>query len=291
MTQTSTNEKTESLQTTEGTEMLDRFWSDIRSGVDSVNITDFHASELPLARIKKIMKLDDDVKMISAEVPVLFAKAAEIFIHELTLRAWLHTEESKRRTLQRNDVAMAITKYEQFDFLIDIVPREESKPHKKHDNNMGEVQYIVTLPQANQTSAIQLPNGQVIQLSPSIPSSLVTIGNSGQQYAILSQSNQVQTQPQYIQIAPPQVSDVVRDNSQQQQQQQQTNASTKNLQVSNTSSVLQAQQRSATSAHITITAAQLQQILSASQKNTNTSATPSTKTETSNESTTVDIKQ
>jgi len=46
------------------------------------------------------MKLDDDVKMISAEVPVLFAKAAEIFIHELTLRAWLHTEESKRRTLQ-----------------------------------------------------------------------------------------------------------------------------------------------------------------------------------------------
>ena len=46
------------------------------------------------------MKLDDDVKMISAEVPVLFAKAAEIFIHELTLRSWLHTEESKRRTLQ-----------------------------------------------------------------------------------------------------------------------------------------------------------------------------------------------
>ena len=61
---------------------------------------EFQTSELPLARIKKIMKLDDDVKMISAEVPVLFAKAAEIFIHELTLRAWLHTEESKRRTLQ-----------------------------------------------------------------------------------------------------------------------------------------------------------------------------------------------
>jgi len=55
---------------------------------------------LPLARIKKIMKLDDDVKMISAEAPMLFAKAAEIFIHELTLRAWVHTEDNKRRTLQ-----------------------------------------------------------------------------------------------------------------------------------------------------------------------------------------------
>lgn len=55
---------------------------------------------LPLARIKKIMKLDEDVKMISAEAPLLFAKAAEIFIHELTLRSWVHTEDNRRRTLQ-----------------------------------------------------------------------------------------------------------------------------------------------------------------------------------------------
>jgi len=38
--------------------------------------------------------------MISAEAPVLFSKAAEIFISELSLRAWIHTEENKRRTLQ-----------------------------------------------------------------------------------------------------------------------------------------------------------------------------------------------
>lgn len=61
---------------------------------------DYKQQSLPLARIKKIMKLDEEVKMISAEAPLLFAKAAEIFIHELTLRAWIHTEENKRRTLQ-----------------------------------------------------------------------------------------------------------------------------------------------------------------------------------------------
>jgi nuclear transcription factor Y gamma len=38
--------------------------------------------------------------MISAEAPVLFAKACEIFIIELTHRAWNYTEEGKRRTLQ-----------------------------------------------------------------------------------------------------------------------------------------------------------------------------------------------
>jgi nuclear transcription factor Y, gamma len=42
--------------------------------------------DLPLARIKRIMKSDEDVRMISAEAPVLFAKACELFIMELTMR-------------------------------------------------------------------------------------------------------------------------------------------------------------------------------------------------------------
>ena len=92
--------------------------------------------EFPLARIKKIMRMDEEVRvctvwwklkgdsfaimpfsflwlialmcnhqvfihqMISAEVPVMFSKAVEIFIAELSMRAWQHTEESKRRTIQ-----------------------------------------------------------------------------------------------------------------------------------------------------------------------------------------------
>ncbi len=38
--------------------------------------------------------------MISAEVPMLFAKAGELFIEELTLRAWAATEDNKRKTMQ-----------------------------------------------------------------------------------------------------------------------------------------------------------------------------------------------
>jgi hypothetical protein len=48
-----------------------------------------------------------------------------MFVTELTLRAWIYTEETRRRTLQRSDIAMAIAKNDMFDFLIDIVPREE----------------------------------------------------------------------------------------------------------------------------------------------------------------------
>lgn len=38
--------------------------------------------------------------MISGEVPILFAKACEVFILELTMRAWYITDQAKRRTLQ-----------------------------------------------------------------------------------------------------------------------------------------------------------------------------------------------
>lgn len=73
------------------------------------------------------MKADEDVRMISAEAPILFAKACELFILELTIRSWLHAEENKRRTLQKNDIAAAITRTDIFDFLVDIVPRDENE--------------------------------------------------------------------------------------------------------------------------------------------------------------------
>lgn len=106
-------------------QQLQSFWANQYQEIDQT--TDFKNHSLPLARIKKIMKADEDVRMISAEAPVIFARACEMFILELTLRSWNHTEENKRRTLQKNDIAAAITRTDIFDFLVDIVPREDLK--------------------------------------------------------------------------------------------------------------------------------------------------------------------
>jgi hypothetical protein len=57
--------------------------------------------------------------------PYFLLQACEFFVLELTQRAWAAAEESKRRTLQRSDVATAIARTEVFDFLIDVVPGEE----------------------------------------------------------------------------------------------------------------------------------------------------------------------
>ncbi|KAK4484938.1 hypothetical protein RD792_007543 [Penstemon davidsonii] len=113
------------FQTPQQQQQLQAFWANQMQEIEQTS--DFKNHSLPLARIKKIMKADEDVKMISAEAPVLFAKACEMFILELTLRSWIHTEENKRRTLQKNDIAAAISRTDVFDFLVDIIPRDELK--------------------------------------------------------------------------------------------------------------------------------------------------------------------
>ncbi|KAK1221710.1 CCAAT- binding transcription factor component [Marasmius sp. AFHP31] len=110
---------------------------------------DYRHPALPLARIKKVMKSDPDVKQTvrsllvlvqtacvydlpstpfgypHREAPILFCKACEIFITEITARAFINADSNKRRTLSRSDIAKALAKSDQFDFLIDIVPRED----------------------------------------------------------------------------------------------------------------------------------------------------------------------
>lgn len=118
----------------------EQFWGDQLEAIQSLTNSQIFKPSIPLARIKKIMKMDENVKMISGEVPHLFAKAAEIFITELTLKSWIHTEDSKRRTLQRNDVSYAIAQCDMFDFLIDIVPREEFTSQKIRQDDLDKIE-------------------------------------------------------------------------------------------------------------------------------------------------------
>ncbi|KAL9623252.1 MAG: hypothetical protein Q9160_002358 [Pyrenula sp. 1 TL-2023] len=117
-------------------EILTTYWQQTINALETEN-HDYKIHQLPLARIKKVMKADPEVKMISAEAPILFAKGCDIFITELTMRAWIHAEDNKRRTLQRSDIAAALTKSDMFDFLIDIVPREEAATHAKRPPTTG----------------------------------------------------------------------------------------------------------------------------------------------------------
>ncbi|VDM65369.1 unnamed protein product [Strongylus vulgaris] len=143
--------------------------------------------ELPMARVKKVMRLDDEVRaqMISSDAPLLLAAASEMFIQEITLRAWQLVEEGRRKTLQKDllkppfqsDIAAAASRFEHFDFLIDIVPREDSK--KMHDDihtmnvtsdgslgTTAQVQYVLAGDAAQGNDVYHLDNGQVLHATP-----------------------------------------------------------------------------------------------------------------------------
>ncbi len=160
-------------------DIMMQYWQETINNIERED-QDFKNHQLPLARIKKVMKTDEDVKMISAEAPILFAKGCDIFITELTMRAWIHAEENKRRTLQRSDIAAALQKSDMFDFLIDIVPREEEKTRKSSSARRNSFHHQHTAPiqyshqqmfqqtnqenqenQANVQHQMSVPGGQI----------------------------------------------------------------------------------------------------------------------------------
>lgn len=91
-----------------------------------------HYNDLPLARIKRIMKSDEDVDMISAEAPILFAKACELFILDITVRALYEAECEKRVNIEKEDFFSVFHSTDVFDFLSEAV-------NQVHNENNCEV--------------------------------------------------------------------------------------------------------------------------------------------------------
>ena len=67
------------------------------------------------------MKSDQDVRMISAETPVVFARACEMFIMDITIRATQFAEyDNERLVLTKKSILDTIKHTDIFDFLMEI---------------------------------------------------------------------------------------------------------------------------------------------------------------------------
>ena len=60
--------------------------------------------------------------MIRNEVPLIFSKAAELFILELTIKSWEEAKRNNRKTIQKSDLFKVIQEDQHYDFLNDILP-------------------------------------------------------------------------------------------------------------------------------------------------------------------------
>ena len=73
--------------------------------------------QLPLTRIKHIMKMDPDVTLASQEAVVMLAKAAELFVQMISKDASSSLMQGKRKTLQRKDLDQVLMKRDCYCFL------------------------------------------------------------------------------------------------------------------------------------------------------------------------------
>ena len=117
------------------TQNLRQFWTSQKKEITRQTETepDFKIhNDFPLARIKRIMKSDEDVRMIRAEAPILFAKACELFILELTVRSYAYSEKAgERHNISKKDIEACIRNTAVFDFLVDVLDDSLHKDRKK----------------------------------------------------------------------------------------------------------------------------------------------------------------
>mmetsp|Transcript_16267 Transcript_16267/g.18422 ORF Transcript_16267/g.18422 Transcript_16267/m.18422 type:complete len:192 (+) Transcript_16267:127-702(+) len=93
-----------------------------------------------LATVKRIMKLDEEVKVVRTEAAVLLCKASELILGEMAIRANNDCLRARRKIIKKVDVVTSLKKSDMFDFLIDILPSnvEAGKLSTKNDVSTSE---------------------------------------------------------------------------------------------------------------------------------------------------------
>lgn len=80
---------------------------------------------LPLSRVQKIINADPERTHVSKNAAFAIAMATEMFIQHLatTTHNVVKAERKPRRNIQYRDVATAVSKTDNLEFLVDVVPK------------------------------------------------------------------------------------------------------------------------------------------------------------------------
>jgi len=73
--------------------------------------------KFPLGTVKRIIKMDPDVNVISKDSIFLITKALEMFVESLSIEAYSYTAAAKKKTLSKQDVEKAIDAVDALAFL------------------------------------------------------------------------------------------------------------------------------------------------------------------------------
>jgi hypothetical protein len=86
------------------------------------------SSRVPLARVKKIIAQDEDIAQCSNSAAFAISVATEIFLRYLTEQAHnvVKSERKPRRNIAYKDIATAVARIDNLEFLSDVVPKTQT---------------------------------------------------------------------------------------------------------------------------------------------------------------------
>ncbi|KUJ16149.1 uncharacterized protein LY89DRAFT_734268 [Mollisia scopiformis] len=87
-------------------------------------------TQLPLSRVKKMMQVDQDINASSSAASFVITLATEMFVQYLAEQAHnvVRSERKPRRNIQYRDLAHAVARNDNLEFLSDVVP--QTVPYK-----------------------------------------------------------------------------------------------------------------------------------------------------------------
>ena len=97
----------------------------------------------PVARVKKIIAADDDISNCSNNAAFVITVAAEMFLQHLVEQSYniVKSERKPRRNIQYRDVANAVSRVENLEFLADVVPKTTTyKAHRQKQRQQPTLQ-------------------------------------------------------------------------------------------------------------------------------------------------------
>ncbi|KAI4501116.1 hypothetical protein M0802_003919 [Mischocyttarus mexicanus] len=77
--------------------------------------------QLPMGRVRNIIKMDPDVNFVTQEAVFLITKSTELFIDSLAKEAYKYTVQTRKKTLQKQDIENAINNVDALVFLEEML--------------------------------------------------------------------------------------------------------------------------------------------------------------------------
>ncbi|RLN29905.1 hypothetical protein C2845_PM05G07570 [Panicum miliaceum] len=104
------------------------FWK--KKQEEAKAIKDFHEYAFPMSRLKKIVCAKKGKTMMRFDAPTFLTKACEIFVQELSFRAWMCANSHQRKIMLDLDIVEAITSIKSYGFLNHILHTD----HEEHNS-------------------------------------------------------------------------------------------------------------------------------------------------------------